>query len=132
MENLRNVRPKCVSFFDTVLFCAVLPILKYRKNSWDLSRWFPICASRCAPEACGRFCGSMRLAKALAEASGDPRQDLKRCSRKHRGSTCQEILAEGSASRCFEVPTKRKLVFAEALRKLAGGRVVVSKEINKE
>ena len=31
-----------------------------------------------------------------------------------------------------EVPTKRKLVFAEAPRKLAGGRVVISKEINKE
>ena len=32
----------------------------------------------------------------------------------------------------FEAPTKRKLVFAEAPRKLAGGRVVISKEINKE
>ena len=75
----------------------------------------------------------MRLAKALAEAPGDPRQDLKRCSRKHRGSTCQEILEEGSVeARCSEVPTKRKLVFAEALRMLAGGSVVISKEINKE
>ena len=58
---------------------------------------------------------------------------MKRCSRKHRGSTCQEIIAEGSVeARCFEVPTKRKLVFAEAPRKLAGGRVVISKETNIE
>ena len=61
-------------------------------------------------EACGRFCGSMMLAEALAE-----------------------VIAEGSVeARCLEVPTKRKLVFAEALRKLAGGRAVISKEIKKE
>ena len=66
-------------------------------------------------EACRRFCGSMMLAEALAEAPGDPTQDLKRCSRKLRGSTCQEIVVEGSVeARCLEVPTKRKLVFAEA------------------
>ena len=65
------------------------------------------------------------LAEALAEAPGDPTQDLKRCSRKHHGSTCEEIIAEGSVeARCVEVPTKRKLVFAEAPRKLAGRRVV--------
>ena len=69
------------------------------------------------------------LAEALAEAPGDPM----RCLRKHGGSTCQEIIAEGFVeARCLEVPTKRKLVFAEAPRKLAGARVVISKEINKE
>ena len=70
-------------------------------------------------EACGRFYGSMML----AEAPGD----LKRCSRKHRESTCQEIvaIAEGSVeARCCEVPTKRKLVFAEAPQKLVGGRLL--------
>ena len=73
------------------------------------------------------------LAEALAEAPGDPMLDLKRCSWKHRGSTCQEIITEGSVeARCFEVPAGRKLVFAEAPRNLAGGRVAVSKEINKE
>ena len=41
------------------------------------------------------------------------------------------MIAEGSVeARCFEVLTKRKLVFAEAPRKLAGGRVVISREIN--
>ena len=98
-------------------------------NSWDLSGWFPKCASRCAHgsmrkvlrkhDARGSSCGSsrrpyMRLEKLFAQAS-----------RKH--------LAEGSVeARCSEVPTRWKLVFAEAPRKLAGGRVVISKETNKE
>ena len=69
----------------------------------------------------------------LAEAPGDPTYHLKRCSLKHRGSTCREIIAKRPVeASCLEVPTKRKLVFAEAPRKLAGGRVVISKEINKE
>ena len=43
------------------------------------------------------------------------------------------MIAEGFVEpKCFEVPTKRKLVFAEAPRKLAGGRVVICKEVNKE
>ena len=36
------------------------------------------------------------LAEALVEAPGSPTSDLKRCSQKHRGSTCQEMIAEGS------------------------------------
>ena len=41
------------------------------------------------------------FAEALAEAPGDPKLDSTRCSRKHRGSTCQEIIAEGSVeARC--------------------------------
>ena len=43
------------------------------------------------------------------------------------------IIAEGFVeARSFEVLTKRKLVFAEASWKLAGGRVVFQKEVKQE
>ena len=58
---------------------------------------------------------------------------MKRCSRNYGGNTSRDIIAEGSLeARCFEVSTKRKVVFAEDARKLAGRRVVISEEINKE
>ena len=74
-------------------------------------------------DAGGSSCGS----------SWRPYVRLETPSRKRCGSTCQEIIAEGSVeARSFEVPTERKLVFAEAPQKLVGGRVVSSIKINKE
>ena len=70
---------------------------------------------------------------------------MRKVLRKHdaRGSSCgsswqpyvslETLFAEGSVeARCVEVPTKRRLVFPKAQRKLMGGRVVISKGINKE
>ena len=68
------------------------------------------------------------LAEALAEAQGDPTKHTVRV---------ETLFAESSRKGPWkqdisEVPTKWKLVFAEAPRKVAGGRVVISKEINQE
>ena len=82
------------------------------------------------------------------------RASMRKVLRKHDalGSSCgsswrpyvrlQTLFAEAPAKKSlqkglwkqdfFEVPTKRELVFAEALQKLAGERVVISKEVNKE
>ena len=77
------------------------------------------------------------LAEALAEAQGDPTKHTVRVEPLFAEASQKQLPRQSSRKGPWkqdisEVPTKWKLVFAEAPRKVAGGRVVISKEINKE
>ena len=77
------------------------------------------------------------LAEALAEAQGDPTKHTVRAETLFAEASRKQLPRKSSwkgpwKQDISEVPTKWKLVFAEAPRKVAGGRVVISKEINKE
>ena len=114
-------------------FCACLPILKYGNNSWDLSGWFP-------KSVFGYACGSMRKVLRKHDAQGSSRgsswrpyvrletlfaeASRKHLPRNHCGRVCGNKMSSSA--------DQEELVFAEAPRKLACGRVVIFKEINKE
>ena len=88
---------------------------------------FPLCARKHAEG----------FAEALAEAQGDPTKYTVRAETLFAEASRKQLPRQSSRKGPWkqdmpEVPTNRKLVFAEAPRKVAGGRVVISKEINKE
>ena len=77
------------------------------------------------------------LAEALAEDQGDPTKHTVRAETLFAEASRKQLPRKSSRKGPWkqalsEVPTKWKLVFAEAPRKVAGGRVVISKEIKKE
>ena len=73
------------------------------------------------------------LAEALAEAQGDPAKHTVRAETLFAEASRKQLPRKSSRKGPWkqalsEVPTKRKLVFAEAARKVAGGRVVIFKK----
>ena len=77
------------------------------------------------------------LAEALAEAQGDPTKHTVRVETLFAEASRKQLPRKSTRKGPWkqdisEVPTKWKLVFAKAPRKVAGGRVVISREIKKE